>query len=74
MAAIILHRKALLIFCWLVLAAAILWWRTPPSFERRWVQMPNSISLETYLGARRAKAAYCTWMSDLPGRPPCRVS
>jgi hypothetical protein len=60
--------KAVLTIGWLAIAVAILWWRTPPSFERRWVALPSSISLEVYLKAREARPAYCTWMWDLPDR------
>jgi hypothetical protein len=60
MAEIILHWKALLLIVWLGCAAAILWWRQP-GFEARWVAMPSSISLQTYLQARRARPAYCIW-------------
>jgi hypothetical protein len=59
MAEIILHRKALLLIGWLALAAAVLWWRQAPDFKARWVAMPSSINLETYLAARKARPAYC---------------
>jgi hypothetical protein len=53
--------KALLI-AWVAISAAILWWLThQPNFERRWVAMPSSLNLETYLKARKARPAFCIW-------------
>jgi hypothetical protein len=48
--------KALLI--WLLVV-----WPHPPGFAARWVSLPSSISLQTYLAARKASArpSYCVW-------------
>jgi hypothetical protein len=69
--------KALLIIGWVVLVAAMLLWpqlpMAAPGFNARFVALPPSISLETYIAASKASArpSYCMWTG--PDRA-CRVS
>ena len=53
-----------LLISWLVMTATVLWWPTHQSgFAARWVAMPPSINLETYLAAVKAAArpSFCMY-------------
>ena len=50
-------KTLLRIACWLLVAAAIVWWRSgPTSFNARWVSMPAAMPLEMFNAARKASA------------------
>jgi hypothetical protein len=64
--------KVLLILAWAAVAINILWWPRPPSFDRRFVQLPpamswNLISKAPKAAARPMFVAHCQW-------PACRFS
>jgi hypothetical protein len=50
-------KTLLRIACWVLVAAAIVWWRPGPArFEQRWVAMPEAMSWATINKARKAAA------------------
>jgi hypothetical protein len=52
------------ILAWVIIAAAIMCWPTRPTgFNARWVNMPPSMSLETFQAARKlsAQPSFCAY-------------
>jgi hypothetical protein len=64
-------KMLLRIACWVLVAAAIVWWwPAPAGFAGRWVPMPAPLSWDTISKARKASArpSFCAYPS-----PKCRV-
>ena len=57
-------KTTLRIVCWILVAAAIVWWRSAPtSFAQRFVSMPPAMTWDTITKARKASQhpAFCPY-------------